>query len=195
MATQQDLDKRQSIKQAARDLFFRFGFNKTSIEDIARHCGMAKASLYYYYPNKDALFNEIVIEEADQFMNQVEAKLPKHAPPDEKLAWFFRLIYQDLKVYAREMAEVPEIMCEHSPHGRPIVEKINQMFQDKLRPLLQAGKTAGIFDYRDEDVVVASIAYMTQFLNLEWMQMYPEALRDAVIETTIDILLNGIRRR
>lgn len=188
-------DKKALIKEAAKTLFYRLGFAKTSMDDIARQCGLAKPTLYYYYPNKEAIFNEIVIDEARQFMDQVEAKLPPDLPADEKIARFFRTIYQDLNRYFKEIEAVPDVLCEYYPQGRPVVEKINELFYQKLRPLLRAGKKEGILRYQDEEMTTSSIVTMTRFLNFAWMRRVDKAKRDRIIETVIEIILNGIRRR
>ncbi len=188
-------DKKALIKEAAKKLFYRLGFAKTSMDDIARQCGLAKPTLYYYYPNKEAIFNEIVIDEARQFMDRVEAKLPPDLPADEKIARFFRTIYQDLNRYFKEIEAVPDVLCEYYPQGRPVVEKINELFYQKLRPLLRAGKKEGILRYQDEEMTTSSIVTMTRFLNFAWMRRVDKAKRDRIIETVIEIILNGIRRR
>jgi len=195
MATNNDLQKKQSIKSAARDLFFRFGFSKTSMEDIARQSGLAKPTLYYYYSSKQAIFNEVVIDEASRFMDKVEESLPPDMLADEKIILFFQLIYKGLKKYAAEMSKVPDLMYDSSPHGKPIVEAINKSFAEKLRPLLLAGKEEDLFSFEDLDVTVSAMVFMTDFLNLEWMRQYPEKIRNRVVDRMIDILLNGLRRR
>lgn len=195
MSGNNDIEKKNLIKHSARNLFFHFGFSKTSMEDIARHSGMAKPTLYYYYPNKEAIFNEVVVEEAEAFMNKVESKLPQDVPADEKIAVFFRTTYRDLKRYAARIAEVPEYMCDHLPQGRPILEKINLLFREKLLPLLQAGKKEGIFEFENEEITVLTLVFMSDFLNLDWMHRHPEALRDRVVDTMIEITLNGLKRR
>ncbi len=122
MATNNDQEKKLLIKQSARELFFRFGFSKTSMDDIARQCGLAKPTLYYYFSNKEAIFNEVVIEEAEGFMDSVEKKLPRNLPADRRIALFYRTVYRDLKAYAANLVDMPPALYEHSPHGRPIVD-------------------------------------------------------------------------
>lgn len=195
MATNHDIQKKQIIKSAAKDLFFRFGFSKTCMEDIARQSGLAKPTLYYYYTNKQEIFKEVVIDEATRFMDTVEKNLPPDLPADEKIALFFQLTYKGLKQYASEMARVPDLMYDSSPHGKPIVEAINKSFAEKLCPLLLAGKQNGLFDFIDVDVTVSTLVFMTDFLNLEWMRLHPEKIRDQVVERMIDIVLNGLRRK
>lgn len=193
MAVNNDIQKKQLIKSVAKDLFFRFGFTKTSMDDIARQSGLAKPTLYYYYTNKQEIFNAVVIDEANRFMDKVELSLPPDLPADQKTALFFQLIYKGLKKYASEMSRVPDLMYDSSPHGKPIVEAINKSFAEKLRPLLVAGKQQGLFDFKDENITTSSLVFMTDFLNLEWIRQQPEKTRDQVVERMIELILNGLK--
>ena len=51
--------KRDAILQAALDLFGRYGYRRTSIDDIARAAGIAKGTVYLYVANKEALFRTL----------------------------------------------------------------------------------------------------------------------------------------
>lgn len=51
--------KRQLILDAALDLFGRYGFRRTSIDDIARAAGIAKGTVYLYVETKEALFRSL----------------------------------------------------------------------------------------------------------------------------------------
>ena len=68
-------DKRERIQKAAAECLARFGFEKTTMEDIAGRVGLNKASLYYYYKNKEAIFTEVVIQEARQFIGALQARI------------------------------------------------------------------------------------------------------------------------
>lgn len=194
MALQPESEKKELIKKASKELFFRFGFTKTSMDDIARQCGLAKPTLYYYYPNKEAIFDDVVIEEAGKFMAVVRGKLPRDAPPDEKLAAFFMTIYEEMKHYAAETEELPEYLCQHSPHGRPIIEKLSELFKAHIRPILREGMETGVFRIEDEEITIQTLRFMTRYLNLDWMHHNAEPVCDAIVATMIQILLNGLRR-
>ena len=187
--------KKDEIKNAARQLFIRFGYNKTSMNDIAKQSGLAKPTVYYYYQNKESIFKEVVIDEAQSFMDEVDAELSKFNSIEGKVSHLLKIIYEGLKKYSAEMKELPEIMCHFSPHGEPIVDGINNLFIAKLRPLLQAAKNEGSFDYEDDEITLQALSYMTDFLNLDWMRKRPESEQDKLIEKVIKIILNGLKRR
>ncbi|MBN1186981.1 MAG: helix-turn-helix transcriptional regulator, partial [Bacteroidales bacterium] len=49
---------RESILNVATRLFGRFGFHKTSMDEIAKIARKAKGSLYYHFASKEDLFRE-----------------------------------------------------------------------------------------------------------------------------------------
>lgn len=53
---------RRAIVDAARARFLRDGYAGTTMEDIAAQAGVAKRTVHYQFPDKDALFNEIVLD-------------------------------------------------------------------------------------------------------------------------------------
>jgi AcrR family transcriptional regulator len=56
-------DLQAQIVSAARSRFRRFGYAKTSMQEIAEDCGMSAANIYRYYENKQAI--AAVVVEAD----------------------------------------------------------------------------------------------------------------------------------
>ena len=50
----------QTVIAAALPLFLRYGYRKTSMEDIAKAAGFSRQSIYTWYPNKKKLFIAVV---------------------------------------------------------------------------------------------------------------------------------------
>ena len=67
-ASSSQLDRRQRLLQSAASLFSRWGFDKTSVDDIAREAGISKGAIYLEFPNKDALFKAVVHREFAHYM-------------------------------------------------------------------------------------------------------------------------------
>lgn len=51
------------LLNCAAQLFARWGFDKTSVDDIAREAGISKGGVYLEFPNKEALFKAVVCRE------------------------------------------------------------------------------------------------------------------------------------
>ena len=56
----QDMKTQAEIVSAARSRFRRYGYAKTSMQEIARDCGMSAANLYRYHENKQAIAAVVV---------------------------------------------------------------------------------------------------------------------------------------
>ncbi len=52
--------KLEQLIEGARRVFLEKGFGGASVDDIAREAGISKATMYRYFPDKSAIFNEIV---------------------------------------------------------------------------------------------------------------------------------------
>jgi len=50
--------QREAILVAATAIFLRYGFKKTSMDDVARAAGVSRQGLYLYFDTKDLLFRE-----------------------------------------------------------------------------------------------------------------------------------------
>jgi AcrR family transcriptional regulator len=62
---------KESILSVANKLFSRFGFHKTSMDEIAKIARKAKGSLYYHFASKEDLFREVVSIEMINLKNQL----------------------------------------------------------------------------------------------------------------------------
>jgi AcrR family transcriptional regulator len=53
--------RRAAVLDAATGVFLRYGFKKTSMDDLARAAGLSRQGLYLQFPTKDALFKETIL--------------------------------------------------------------------------------------------------------------------------------------
>src|SRR3954469_1304513 len=61
--------RRLAILEAATPVFLRFGFKKTSMDDLARAAGLSRQGLYLQFQTKEALFKAVV----EHLMAELEA--------------------------------------------------------------------------------------------------------------------------
>ena len=63
---------RQEILSAAKTVFLRKGFHKATMDDIARQTGLSKGALYLYFPSKENLLIELIIQGVEGQANLAE---------------------------------------------------------------------------------------------------------------------------
>jgi len=74
--------KRDVILRRAAELFAQHGYSATSISMIAEACGVSKALLYHYYPDKEALLYDLLRAHLEALVSVAEAA---HGRGREKL--------------------------------------------------------------------------------------------------------------
>jgi AcrR family transcriptional regulator len=89
-------DVKLLIVQSATVFFSKFGFAKTTMDEIARHIHKAKGVLYYYFRNKEELFNEVLRQELAGVKEELSKVLADRE--DDALAVFRKYFYARLKV-------------------------------------------------------------------------------------------------
>lgn len=78
-------DKREVILEAARKIFSKYGYSKTTLDDIGEVVGMKKNSLYHYFSNKEDLFNEIINQETGNYFESLTQALNNEKQASNKL--------------------------------------------------------------------------------------------------------------
>lgn len=112
-------ESKSSILRKSRDLFERFGYQKTTLTDIAKSMGKVKSAIYYYFSGKEEIFAELVRVEADEFLIKLIKEVDKASSPLEKLECYVNtrvdLMEEIAKRYSFLKKEFFELM--------PIVEE------------------------------------------------------------------------
>lgn len=80
-----DDPRRERILANAQTVFAREGFRRADLTTIARDAGVGKATIYRFFPSKDALLLTIVEENLNQIRDRVLAALIGNAPPLDRL--------------------------------------------------------------------------------------------------------------
>jgi AcrR family transcriptional regulator len=108
---------REEILRKAAELLGRFGFKKTTMEDIARAIGKSKSALYYYYKTKEEIFEAVVSEDIDESRVITEEKMSTVESAPEKFRLLFTTIFGSIRekidkfsVFRADVMENPALM-------------------------------------------------------------------------------------
>lgn len=75
MAKSEIDEREQRILNAAAELFTHYGFDKTTVSDIARTAGISKGAIYLHFESKDTLLEALVIRELKSYSEKWLAML------------------------------------------------------------------------------------------------------------------------
>lgn len=60
-------EREQRILDVATDLIAHYGYDKTTVSDIAREAGISKGAIYLHFDSKDTLFEALIIRETQRY--------------------------------------------------------------------------------------------------------------------------------
>jgi TetR/AcrR family transcriptional regulator len=192
-APQADPTARERLLRAAVDAFDRKSYAAATVREIVEAAGVTKPVLYYYFKNKEGLFQELM---------------------DEGIAKFDRILGRTREAggSARERIEglcgdafglfkenIPTLRILNSlyygpPQGAPPVDmdRIHHLFQDRVKELLVEGRRAGEFRFeKTEDAMWAIVGALNIATEVELC--HPEmALGPKDLKRVLGIVLAGI---
>ncbi|GAC1492399.1 MAG: hypothetical protein NVS1B9_13890 [Solirubrobacteraceae bacterium] len=89
------------------------GLRKVTMDDIARRAGLARVTLYSYFPNKQAIVSAALAREVEAFFADLDEVAGRIDDPEERLVETFAHAYRTLRAHRlleRVMASEPEIV-------------------------------------------------------------------------------------
>ena len=92
-----DSDRRGRLLDTALAVFARYGFRKTSMEEVARAADISRQGLYLHFGDKEALFRAAIARMLETGLAAVDAALARDAPIGQRLyaamkAWYGRSV-------------------------------------------------------------------------------------------------------
>ncbi len=79
---EEDDPRQRQILEAAGRLFYRYGFRRTSLDDIARECRISKKTIYRHFEGKDELVRAVIFELVYEKMDSVLWVFGDLVPPE-----------------------------------------------------------------------------------------------------------------
>jgi len=114
-------ERRQQIISLAAGLFDQSGYSNTTMDDIAREVGVAKPTLYHYFPSKDDILHAIHEEFIDLLISRHEARAGTGLQPEQLLL--------------EAMADILELMETHRGHVRVFFEHHRELPAEARGPI------------------------------------------------------------
>lgn len=124
------VDKRNRVKEiieTAQKRFGTFGLEKTTMREIATDLNMSKAALYYYFPDKEGLFKEVIKKEQEEFIGSMLKKLESEIEPE--------ILLKDYALtrisYFRRLMNLSRLRLESYNNIKPLILEIVKAFRQR----------------------------------------------------------------
>jgi AcrR family transcriptional regulator len=187
--------KRECILIEAAKAFARFGFQKASVDEIARKAGVAKGTIYLAAASKKELFYEVLLREVRAWNAELRTRVDPRRPADELLV---EITWDSIRTID-ERPLVRDLLYGHHAELLPeIADKIDELRRIGMEPVadvLRLGIRQGRF--RGE-LDVEEVAGLLLDLHVATMMLHKERATPATLErrgaAAFDLVLRGLLR-
>ncbi len=160
-------DIKSEILCKSEERFSHYGFNKTTMAEIAKDCDMSAANLYRYFENKE----EIGVHIVEQCMQEKEKIFRNVVQMSELSAaeMLEKFVIEELNYLCSqilEKAKISELVQFISTHRMDIVDAHCGRKKALIAEIMAKGNASGEFD--TPDIVAAAETFMTATLRF-WM--------------------------
>ena len=180
----------------ARRIFTRYGFRKTTMEEIASASQMGKSSVYYYFKSKEDIFRAVVEFEARMLKERLGRIIDKNSSPPERLKAYILFRLHHVRTLENFYAALNEETLSHMGFILEIRRNFEIEEQEMVSKILEDGMEQGVFQLSSSKI--GAIAISTMMKGLEVPLLLDEAHktdREELMDDLIRVLLYGILKR
>jgi Transcriptional regulator len=140
---------RQKILKTAAERFSRYGYHKTTLEDIASDLNKVKSAIYYYFDNKEDILKAVIDTAIFKLSASIKDAVEKAVTPKEQLYAFITSHIQSLCKITQNYTSILELyFLEHG-----IVNEARSIYNDKtvkhIESILENGNKTNDFEVKN----------------------------------------------
>jgi AcrR family transcriptional regulator len=175
---------RDQIVEAAGEHFRHYGYEKTTVSDLAKAIGFSKAYIYKFFDSKQAIGEAICAKTLSGIVATVEEAVADAATPTEKFRRMFKILVKtnvNLFFNDRKLYDVAAYAAgEQWPSARAYCERIRQIVTDIVRD----GRESGEFERKTplDETVRAIDLVMQPYVNPLLLQYSLDVAEEAPVQ-------------
>ena len=188
--------KVEKIIDLAAQLFRKFGYKKTTIDDIALAAHKGKSSLYYYFKNKEEIFKAVVDKEAGILADELKAIIDRtDLTPQEKLKQYVLHRMQRIQELSNYYEALKNEFLGHYEFIEQIRTKHDETELNFIKAILDEGNEKGAFDIKDTYTAAYAIAMAMKGLEIPMFIKNEIDPTEEKIDYLLNILFKGIEKK
>ena len=175
---------REQIVAAAEEHFSRYGYEKTTVSDLAKAIGFSKAYIYKFFDSKQAIGEAICSKTLSAIVAAVEEAVAGAPTATDKFRRMFKsltatsvsLFFNDRKLY--------DIAASSAGEGWPSARAYAGRMRQILMDIVREGRESGEFERKTplDETVHAIYLVMLPFVNPLLLQHNLDLVEDAPVQ-------------
>jgi AcrR family transcriptional regulator len=188
-------ETRAAIISAAALVFRKYGFRKTTMDEIALAAHKAKSSLYYYFSSKEEVFQAVVEKEALALRGDLSNAVNSLSDPSEKLKAYINIRLQSLENLPNFYDATHNEQLAHFDFIGRIRQKQDKEEVVMMQNILIDGVARKIFHVEDTELAAIAIVIAVKGLEIPLLTTKRIENINLHLDHLLDILLYGLVKR
>ncbi len=182
------------IIASASDFFVRFGFYKTTMDEIARKIHKAKGVLYYYFKSKEDLYTEVVRSELNNVKEELKKIVNSNDDPVTTLENYIKSRFELLN----NAKNYHETLHADFRERYAFVEEVRNDFDNfertQLKKIISEGKKRGYFAISNLDRTIDVVMIMLKSVEIPlYLQKKYNEYKN-IMDEMISLIFNGLKK-
>lgn len=183
---------KEEILQKANLLFAKYGYDKTTMDDIAEAVKKRKGTLYYYFPTKEDIFAEVIGKEISYLKSQVFEATKSEKTAKGMLKAYVLTRYKMLSKVANFYKTFKEDYYKQFDFVQRLRKKYDIEEEKFIEQILKHGVESGELKKVDISLTAESFVIAMKGFEYRWSSETNSKYIEKVISTMLDIFFFGI---
>lgn len=192
------LETRRRIVETASRLFHVYGYQKTTVADIARELSMSPANVYRFFASKGDLTKAVTALVTARLRDAVleEAGLPEEPAP--ALREMVRRLFHYMRDHYADNRKIHDLLEAAMEEAWDVILLHKEEVRREFARLIRAGIASGEFAEQDPDMAAilfqhALVMFFHPALVAETCRCLPEGHQDMLFEPMVEFALAALR--
>ncbi len=186
-------DVKNLILDKAQERMERFGFKKTTMDEISKDCRISKKTIYEHFTDKEDMFRCLLLRECRKTIDLLFAQMGDVSDPLEKIVLLTRKAIE----HFNQDHFITRILKDDDLFVAFINRKYHEMIDEEIisiiAQIIHEGKEQGRFREVDERVV--AYAGFKLFQAFSYARTAPLCKEQDYTEVLIDFLVNALIKK
>lgn len=186
---------RKKIIITSGQIFSRYGYKKTTMDEISKALKMGKSSIYYYFRSKEEIFEAVVLHEANILRHELTTAIKSVESPVEKMKNY---VFVRMKAFEKLSNYYNAIFDKNLDHFE-FIESIRSRYDREelaiLRLILYDGARKKVFSVVNSEYTALAVQTALKGLEVPLFWEKKEMNIEKRLSAILDILFYGIIRK
>ncbi len=189
-------DKKKSIYSAAASLFGEKGFERTSLDEVARKAGVAKGTIFYHFQSKDKLFSELIREGIEEMTRRIDAIAAMDASAEKKIDLVVEFHFEFFKDNRDMCHMILGQMGNFQKRWQQNIELIRGSYLRSMEKIIAEAKRENVISRSfDTDSLIITLFSLLAVSAIDWAIFHPEIPAKNMAKTVKMLLSKGLKEK